>query len=104
MPEYQAEPMTEGRAALVRGDWLGAKHAFELARQSDAGPEPLEGLALAAWWLDEAEVVFDARERAYRGYLERGDQVSAARVAVWLAWDTAAFRGEQAIANGWLQR
>ena len=25
-------------------------------------------------------------------------------MAVWLAWDTAAFRGEQAIANGWLQR
>ena len=25
-------------------------------------------------------------------------------MALWLAWDTAAFRGEQAIANGWLQR
>ena len=25
-------------------------------------------------------------------------------MAVWLAWDTAAFRGEHAVANGWLQR
>src|SRR4029077_14050385 len=32
------------------------------------------------------------------------DTLGAARMAVWIAWDTAAFRGEQAIANGWLQR
>ena len=37
-------------------------------------------------------------------YRERDDGLGAARMAVWLAWDTAAFRGEQAIANGWLQR
>ena len=67
-------------------------------------PDALEGLGLAAWWLDSADVVFDTRERAYRGYRERGDSVSAARMAVWLAWDTAAFRGEQAVASGWLQR
>ena len=30
--------------------------------------------------------------------------MSAARVAVWLAWDSWAFRGEHAVANGWLQR
>ena len=29
---------------------------------------------------------------------------SAARVAVWIAWDSAAFRGEEGVANGWLQR
>ena len=67
-------------------------------------PEALEGLGLAAWWLDLGDVVFDVRERAYRSYRERGDVRGAARMAVWLAWDTAAFRGEQAIANGWLQR
>jgi DNA-binding NarL/FixJ family response regulator len=71
------------------------------ARES---PEALEGLGLAAWWLDDADVVFDARERAYRLYSERGDRRSAARVAVWLAWDAWAFRGEYAIANGWLER
>jgi len=39
----------------------------------------------------------DTRERAHRAYRERGDQLGAARMAVWLAWDTAAFRGEQAM-------
>src|SRR6185436_2135927 len=40
----------------------------------------------------------------YRLYRDRGDRRSAARLAVWLAWDTWAFRGEAAVANGWLQR
>ena len=93
-----------GQAALARGDWPAARLAFDTALQVEESPEALEGLGLAAWWLDQADVVFDVRERAYRLYRERDDQVSAARLAVWLAWDTAAFRGEQAIANGWLQR
>jgi len=96
--------MTDGQAALERGDWQHAKQAFELSLQQGDDPEALEGLGLAAWWLDLADVVFDARERAYRGFLERDDRAAAARMAVWLAWDTAAFRGEQAVASGWLQR
>lgn len=59
---------------------------------------------MAAWWLDDAATTFDARERAYRLYRERGDRVAAARLARWLAWDYNAFRGEPAVANGWLQR
>ena len=93
-----------GRAALDRGDWQAARVAFESALPADESPEALEGLGMAAWWLDLADVVFDARERAYRLFRQRGDSRSAARIAVWLAWDTAAFRGEHAIANGWLQR
>jgi LuxR family maltose regulon positive regulatory protein len=93
-----------GRAALGRGDWQAARLAFEVSLKTDENPEALEGLGLAAWWLDLADIVFDVRERAYRIYRERDDDLGAARMAVWLAWDTAAFRGEQAVANGWLQR
>ena len=93
-----------GHAALARGDWEQARRAFEAALATEETGEALEGLGLAAWWLDLADVVFDARERAYRLYHERDDRAAAARMAVWLAWDTAAFRGEQAIATGWLQR
>ena len=93
-----------GDELLSRGAWAEARSAFEAALGKRDGPEALEGLALAAWWLDDADVVFDARERAYRLYGERGDRRSAARVAVWLAWDAWAFRGEHAVSNGWLQR
>jgi LuxR family transcriptional regulator, maltose regulon positive regulatory protein len=59
---------------------------------------------MASWWLDLADLVFDSRERAYRLYVARDDRAAAARIAVWLAWDYWAFRGESAVANGWLQR
>ena len=98
------EGLAAGRDALAHGNWEAAYQAFEDVLRLEDRPDALEGLGLAAWWLDLADVVFDTRERAYRGYRERGDSLGAARLAVWLAWDTAAFRGEQAVANGWLQR
>lgn len=93
-----------GRAALAKGDWPEAKRAFDAALATGKTPEALEGLGLAAWWLDLADLVFDARESAYRLYRERDERAAAARVAVWLAWDSSAFRGDHAIASGWLQR
>jgi DNA-binding NarL/FixJ family response regulator len=98
------DPNEDGAAALARGDWHAAQRAFEQDLARGESPEALEGLGLAAWWLDLAEIVFDSRERAYRAYRERGDVVAAARIAVWIAWDSVAFRGEDAVAAGWLQR
>jgi DNA-binding CsgD family transcriptional regulator len=94
----------EGYDALARGAWADARDSFEAALRVGETPEALEGLGVAAWWLDLADVVFDARERAYRMFLECDDRIAASRVAVWLAWDCWAFRGEHAVANGWLQR
>jgi LuxR family maltose regulon positive regulatory protein len=93
-----------GSDALARGAWTEARDAFDAALRDGEIPEALEGLGLAAWWLDLADVVFDVRERAYRLYLSRDDRAGAARVAVWLAWDYWAFRGEHVVANGWFQR
>jgi len=104
-PIRPAPPLEIGRAALTKGAWLEAQRAFESALTDEQHmPEALEGLGLAAWWLDLADTVFSARERSYRLYRERGDEVAAARVAVWLAWDYGAFRGESAVASGWFQR
>src|SRR6187549_2895349 len=99
-------PLEAGQAALTRGEWRAAKRYFEtsLSRAAEDAPEALEGLGLAAWWLDKADLVFESRQRAYRLYRQRKNGVAAGRVAVWLAWDSAAFRGELAVANGWLQR
>jgi DNA-binding CsgD family transcriptional regulator/tetratricopeptide (TPR) repeat protein len=98
------DDLTTGRAALDAGDWPQAQQAFERLLAIEETPEALEGLGLAAWWLNLSEIVFDSRERAFRAYRTRGDHTSAARVAVWLAWDSAAFRGEEGVAKGWLQR
>ncbi len=90
--------------ALDRGAWSEAREILETRLREREAPELLEGLGLAAWWLDLADLVFQSRQRAYRLYLDADDRVSAARLAVWLAWDYWAFRGESAVANGWLQR
>ncbi len=104
MPEPRPADCRLGDEALARGAWGDARAAFERALAARESPEALEGLGLAGWWLDLADVVFDSRERAYRLYGDRGDRTAAARVAVWLAWDAWAFRGEHAVASGWLQR
>jgi ATP/maltotriose-dependent transcriptional regulator MalT len=99
-----ADPLSTGREALRRGDWEQARACFEAELERGESAEAIEELAMAAWWLDDAGVTIESRERAYRLHREDGDVVGAARMAIWLAWDYLAFRGEAAVANGWLQR
>jgi DNA-binding CsgD family transcriptional regulator len=98
------DALAAGRTALGRGAWAQARACFAAAVAEHETPEALEGLGLAAWWLDDARTMFDARERAYRLFVATGDRRGAARLATWLAWDYEAFRGELAVANGWLGR
>ena len=96
--------IASGQAALANGAWEDARARFTTALDGVERAEALEGLGLAAWWLDDGAQTLDARERAYRAYRERGDARGAARVAIWLTWDYLAFRGEFAVASGWLER
>ncbi len=90
-----------GWEALARGAWDEA--LAELVPLGDE-PEALEGVGIAAWWLDDAEATLDARERAFRLYRQRGEAAAAARVAAALAWDSVLFGGRAAVAQGWLER
>lgn len=93
-----------GWERLAAGRWPQARSAFERALAQGETPEGLEGLSWAAWWLDDAQTVFDARDRAYRLYRQRGDPAAAARMATWLAADELDFHGALAVASGWLRR
>ncbi len=93
-----------GWRALSEGDWQSARACFEESLAAGETPDALEGLGWAGYFLDDDRLTFDARERAYRLYRQRGDESSAARVAAWLAADCLEFRDEPAVANGWLQR
>jgi LuxR family maltose regulon positive regulatory protein len=98
------DPLATGREALSRGEWEQALACFETAAERHPSAEAIEALAMAAWWLDNAQLAVESREHAYRLYRERGDAAAAARMAIWLGWDSLAFRGEPAVARGWLQR
>jgi LuxR family transcriptional regulator, maltose regulon positive regulatory protein len=90
--------------ALRRADWETAQAAFEAALQQEPTPTAFEGLSWACWWLSDATALFAAREQAYQLYRQQGDRRGAARMATWIGWDYAEFRGQMAIANGWRQR
>ena len=91
----------DGWALLADARWDEARTYFLAAGET---AEAQEGLSWAAWWLDDAETVFAARERAFRLYGERADAAGAARMATWLAVDELDFRGAWPVANGWLRR
>lgn len=96
--------VARGREALLRGAWSEARDHFERALAEKETPDALEGLGEVAWWQNDAPAVLETRERAYRLYLKREDQIGAGRVASALAIDYFLFRGEEAVSNGWVQR
>ena len=77
----RAASLDAGWAALSGGDWEGARASFEESLIQGETPELLEGMGWVGHMLNEERLTFDARERAYRLYLERGDKSSAARIA-----------------------
>jgi LuxR family transcriptional regulator, maltose regulon positive regulatory protein len=93
-----------GWAALRGGEWEAARGSFAESLTEGETPEALEGMGWVGHMLGDDRLTFEAREHAYRLYLERGDNSSAARIAAYLAADHLMFRGEPAVANGWLQR
>ena len=103
-PTERINLIDTGLTALAAGSWVQARGSFEAALREHETPEVLEGLSWAAWWLDDAPAVFDARDRAYKLYRQRRDPASAARMAIWLAIDHVDFHGAVAVAAGWLRR
>jgi ATP/maltotriose-dependent transcriptional regulator MalT len=96
--------LVDGWQALKRMEWQRARACFETAVARERSAEALEGLGLAAWWLDDAATMFEARERAYLLYRRQGDRCSAGRLATLLGIDCYQFRGEPAVGNGWFRR
>lgn len=93
-----------GWGHLRAGRWRAARERFSQVAKSEGTPEAFEGLSWAAWWLDDVQTLFEARERAFRLYRQRGEAASAARMATWVAADQLDFRGALALASGWLDR
>lgn len=101
--------MTEQRKtaaeALAAGRWREAVAGYTAVLDSgEEDPAAYEGLAQAFWWLDDGEASLQAREAAYRGHRDRGDDRSAARAATALGYDSVLFGLGSAVGRGWLAR
>ena len=104
MPPITAPRIADGTAALARGEWELAREAFSAALEVQESGAGWEGLGWAAWWLSDEALTLRAREAAYRAFRSEGDDGAAGRVAAWLSTDHREFRGEDAVARGWLVR
>jgi hypothetical protein len=92
-----ATELGAGWIELGERRWAAARSLFEGAVAEEKTPEAFEGLSWAAWWLDDAETVFDARERAFRLYRSQGDAAGAA-----LAQRSGFAANASSLANGGL--
>jgi ATP/maltotriose-dependent transcriptional regulator MalT len=103
-PETVEDLVAAGNAALTRPDWEQARRCFESALACEESVAAWEGLSWAASWLGDTDASLNAREHAFRAYRASGDAGGAARMAGWLANDALHFRGDDAVAAGWLER
>ena len=76
-----SESWKTAQDALALGEWQQARRCFEAILEQREAAEALEGLGMAAWWLDDMATVFDTRERAFHLYRKRGETRGAGRVA-----------------------
>ena len=103
-PQPTQDSLAAGADALRRGAWSEARDQYEAALAAEESAEAWEGLGWAGYGLHDAALTIDARERAYRAFRAADEPAAAGRVAGWLASDFLEFRGEDAVARGWLER
>jgi tetratricopeptide (TPR) repeat protein len=95
-------PLRAARLAHTGQRW---EEAVDLFLAADAGTPldalDLDRLAESAFQALRHDVSLDARQRAYRLYVDAGDPTAAARTAVWLAI-LQILRANFSLANGWM--
>jgi class 3 adenylate cyclase len=96
--------LEQARDAISRYSW---REAYQILTEADGGeglgPEALEILGEALWWLARIDDCINARERAYAGYLEAGNELKAGLMCIRLAEDHFQ-RKLDAVGRAWLNR
>jgi DNA-binding CsgD family transcriptional regulator len=94
----------DGERVVARPDaWAETYAALRTRDVTELDPRDLESLADAAWWLSRIDESVAARQRAYAGYAESGEDARAAYMAGRLGVEHFV-RGEPAVGAGWLMR
>jgi hypothetical protein len=90
------------RTAVDHGSWSQAYELFRALEPLD-DPHDRERFADAAWWTGRIEESIAARQRAYAGYSEAGDDRRAAWMSARLCIEHFV-RDEPAVGAGWFAR
>lgn len=96
--------LEQARQAIARYSW---KEAHQILAEADAreslDPAALESLGEACWWLARIDDCINARERAYAGYLDAGNERKAGMMCIRLAEDHFQ-RKLDSVGRAWLSR
>lgn len=97
------EDLRRAREAYERRDWVQAYRALSDHEDDDLSADDFRALATTAYLLGRRNDCVQALQRAYQGYLARGDVPAAVRTAhalIATLWQD----GEIAVGSGWLAR
>jgi DNA-binding CsgD family transcriptional regulator len=94
----------DGWDALAAADFERARSCFERALAEQETAEALDGLSQATHFLRRYDEATRLKERAFVAYREAGEPTRAADAARWLAFLHGTYRGDYAVASGWMAR
>jgi class 3 adenylate cyclase len=102
MVDAVSDPIAAGREAARRRAW---DEAYVLLSSADGtlAAEDLERLADAAFWSNRLDEALELRERAFRAYLDAGEGLKAAGMALRLSLDYG-IKANLPLASGWLAK
>jgi LuxR family maltose regulon positive regulatory protein len=93
-----------GPNAIDQSGWRSRLACAAARARAEDTAEAWERVGEAAWWLQDTESLFPARQAAFNRYRKADDHLSAARLAIAIGNDYFEFRAEPAVANGWYAR
>ncbi len=102
MPQAADQLLEEGRFALRSGDGSAARFAFLQALALGRNGEVLEDLGKAAYLLLDLDETIECWHAAYAEYRRAGQGAGAVRVARKVASLHGTYRGDWAVAGGWI--
>ena len=97
------DELGRARDAVERRSWAEAYRIFEALEPSTLTPAEWESFADAAWWTGRQDESIAARQKAYTGYADAGDERRAGGMAARLCIEHF-IRDEPAAGMGWLAR
>ncbi|MDQ2942739.1 MAG: hypothetical protein M3R21_03610, partial [Candidatus Dormibacteraeota bacterium] len=85
-------------------DWAIEQAEHEAAIAAGGGGEAYQGLAIALFWQNDVSGALRAMEQAYVRFRRGADHGRSAWAAFWLGGQYLRYRGNQAVAAGWIAR
>lgn len=103
--DVRDDPLDSANAALSSGEWRVACDRYvALLGDDDANGAVYFGLGVARWWLGETSEALRCWERAYVAFEAHADHAQAVFAAFYLCLALRMSFGNDAAANGWLER